>query len=115
MLIERKRRRPRTITSGTFVAAEPQETYTWQLHPQYRREHTEGQIAKSIESQTAKLPSDTFLWAAVTAIGVSATLQMMGKQSASVFVGQWAPTLLILGLYNKLVKQHGSDFTATRA
>ena len=31
------------------------------------------------------------------------------------FVGQWAPTLLILGLYNKLVKQHGSDFTDTRA
>ena len=30
------------------------------------------------------------------------------------FVGQWAPTLLILGLYNKLVKQHGSDFTDTR-
>ena len=44
-----------------------------------RREHTEGQIAKSIESQTAKLPSDTFLWAAITAIGASATLQMMGK------------------------------------
>jgi len=62
-----------------------------------------------------KLPSDTFLWAAITAIGASATLQMMGKQSASVFVGQWAPTLLILGLYNKLVKQHGSDFTDTRA
>ena len=81
-----------------------------------RREHTEGQIAKSIESQTAKWPSDTFLWAAaITAIGASATLQIMGKQSASVFVGQWAPTLLILGLYNKLVKQHGSDFTDTRA
>jgi hypothetical protein len=30
---------------------------------------------------------------------------------ASVFVGQWAPTLLILGLYNKLVKQLGSDAT----
>ena len=25
------------------------------------------------------------------------------------FVGQWAPTFLILGLYNKLVKQLGSD------
>ena len=48
---------------------------------------------------------------AVTAIGASATLRIMGKRSASVFVGQWAPTLLILGLYNKLVKQHGSDFT----
>jgi len=78
-----------------------------------RREHTEGQVAKSIEAQTAKLPSDMFLWAAVAAIGASATLQMMGKQSASVFVGQWAPTLLILGLYNKLVKQLGSDFTDT--
>ena len=51
------------------------------------RQHTEGQIAKSIESQTAKLSSDTFLWAAIAAIGASATLQMMGKQSASVFVG----------------------------
>ena len=78
-----------------------------------RREHTEGQIAKSIESQTAQLPSDTFFWAAVASIGVSATLQMIGKQSASVFVGQWAPTLLTLGLYNKLVKQHGSDVTDT--
>jgi hypothetical protein len=25
------------------------------------------------------------------------------------FVGQWAPAFLILGVYNKLVKQHGSD------
>ncbi len=89
--------------------------YTCQWHPQYDGNTPEGQIAKSIESQTAKLPSDTFLWAAITAIGASATLQMMGKQSASVFVGQWAPTLLILGLYNKLVKQHGSDFTDPRA
>ena len=81
------------------------------------REHTEGQIAKSIESQAAKLPSDTFLWTAVAAIGVSATLQMTGKQSASVFVGQWAPTLLILGLYNKLVSLFpagGTDDDRTR-
>jgi hypothetical protein len=62
-----------------------------------------------------QVASDTFLWTAVAATGVSATLQVTGKQSASVFVGQWAPTLLILGLYNKLVKQHGSDFTDTRA
>ena len=61
------------------------------------------------------MPSDTFFWAAVASIGVSATLQMVGKQSASVFVGQWAPTLLTLGLYNKLVKQHGSDVTDTGA
>jgi hypothetical protein len=74
-----------------------------------RQEHSEGQVAKAIENQTAKLPSDTFLWAAVGAISTSMTLQLMGKQHSSLFVGQWAPTLLILGLYNKLVKQLGHD------
>ena len=79
-----------------------------------RRDHTEGHIARSIEEQTARLPSDTFLWAAVGSMIASASLQMMGNKSASVFVGQWAPTLLILGLYNKLVKQLGSDSTDPR-
>jgi len=32
-----------------------------------------------------------------------------------VFVDRSAPTLLILGLYNKLVKQHGSEFADIRA
>lgn len=76
------------------------------------QEHSEGRVARSIEQQTAKLPSDTFLWAAVGAMVVSAGLQIGGKQHASNFVGQWAPTLLIFGLYNKLVKQLGSDRVA---
>jgi len=80
-----------------------------------RQEHSEGTVARAIEEQTAKLPSDTFLWAAVGAISTSVTLQMMGKQHASLFVGQWAPTLLILGLYNKLVKQLGHDRQDARA
>lgn len=76
-----------------------------------RREHTEGQVAKTIEQQTAKLPSDVFLWAAIGSMTASASLHLMGNRHTSVFVGQWAPTFLILGLYNKLVKQLGSDFT----
>jgi hypothetical protein len=79
-----------------------------------RFDHTEGTVAKAIEDQTAKLPSDTFLWAAVASIATSATLQAMGHKQASMFVGQWAPTLLILGVYNKLVKQLGSDFSNRR-
>jgi hypothetical protein len=75
------------------------------------RSHSEGPVAKSIEQQTAKLPSDTFLWMAVGAMATSATLQMMGNRNVSLFVGQWAPTFLIFGLYNKLVKQLGSDRT----
>ena len=41
----------------------------------------------------------------------SASLQFMGNRQVSNFVGQWAPTFLILGLYNKMVKQLGSDRT----
>ena len=74
-----------------------------------RQQHSEGRVAKAIEEQTAKLPSDTFLWIAIGSMATSATLQLMGNKQASVFVGQWAPTLLILGLYNKMVKLHGSD------
>jgi hypothetical protein len=36
-------------------------------------------------------------------------LQSLGKKEESLFVGQWAPTFLILGLYNKIVKVLGSD------
>ena len=73
--------------------------------------HSEGTVAKTIEDQTAKLPSDTFLWMAVGSMAISATMQMMGNKNVSLFVGQWAPTFLILGVYNKLVKQLGSDRT----
>jgi len=80
-----------------------------------KSEHAEGTVAKTIERQTAKLPSDLFLWAAMGSIAASATFHLAGNKDASVFVGQWAPTFLILGLYNKLVKQHGSDATDSRA
>lgn len=69
----------------------------------------EGNLARAIEEQTAKLPSDTFLWAAVGSMGLSAALQLAGKRHASLFVGQWAPAFLLLGVYNKLVKEFGSD------
>lgn len=69
----------------------------------------EGMIARGIERQTARLPSDAFLWAACTSMCGSLMLQFMGKKHESLFVGQWAPTFLVLGLYNKLVKVAGSD------
>jgi len=74
-------------------------------------QHSEGVVARTIEQQTAKLPSDLFLWAALGSIGASAFLQCTGRTQASTFVGQWAPTFLLLGLYNKIVKVAGSDRT----
>ena len=74
-----------------------------------RAEHREGRVARAIEQQTAKLPSDAFLWAAVGSMGFALALEIMGEEKKANFVGHWAPTLLILGLYNKLVKLQGSD------
>ena len=65
--------------------------------------------ARAIEKQTAKLPSDLFLWGAGASIAGSLGLRLMDREKDSQFVGQWAPTLLILGLYNKMVKQLGHD------
>jgi len=81
--------------------------------PASRMEHAEGCVARTIEQQTAKLPSDLFLWAACGSIVGSLALQCVGRQHASLFVGQWAPTFLLLGLYNKLVKVAGSDASAS--
>ena len=74
--------------------------------------HSEGVVARTIEEQTAKLPSDVFLWAAGASIIGSLTFKLSGRDNEALFVGQWAPTFLILGLYNKLVKVAGSDRTA---
>jgi hypothetical protein len=73
------------------------------------QQHSEGQVARTIEQQTATLPSDTFLWAAVGAMGASAVFQLMGKKHASLFVGDWVAPLLLFGVYNKIVKLKGSD------
>jgi hypothetical protein len=77
--------------------------------PGAREEHREGPVARSIEQQTAKLPSDLFLWAALASIGTSLFFQLTGDEKKATFVGHWAPTFLTLGLYNKLVKLHGSE------
>ena len=76
-----------------------------------KTEHREGPIARTIEQQTAKIPSDTFLWGAVGSIGLSLLLELTGKKEAANFVGHWVPTILILGLYKKMVKLEGSDGT----
>ena len=73
------------------------------------QQHSEGSVARMIERQTAKLPSDVFLWAAGASIVGSLMLHFSGKEHQSLFVGQWAPTFLILGLYNKIVKVAGPD------
>jgi hypothetical protein len=101
----------REVTRFTCGTQPPEGTIMATEFAQRDYAHSEGQLARAIEEQTAKLPSDAFLWLAVGSMAAAATMQIMGNKQGSLFVGQWAPTFLIFGLYNKLVKQLGSDRT----
>jgi hypothetical protein len=74
----------------------------------YRGE-SEDRFTGAIESQTSRIPSTGYLAAAVSSMAASAVLKIMGRDNWALFVGQWATAFLIMGVYNKMVKQHGSD------
>jgi hypothetical protein len=76
--------------------------------PVLRPEHAEGDIARVVEQQTAKIPSHWFLLGAIGSMGVSLALEIIGQRRSSRFIGQWPAPLLIMGIYNKLVKTLGT-------
>jgi hypothetical protein len=69
----------------------------------------EDRFTGALEAQTSKAPSSLFLGLAIGSIAASAILKIMGKDDWALFVGQWPAPFLIMGNYNKMVKQHGSD------
>jgi hypothetical protein len=69
----------------------------------------EDRITGAIERRTSMTPSSVFLGLALGSMAVSAILKLSGKNHSALFVGQWAAPFLIMGTYNKMVKQHGSD------
>jgi hypothetical protein len=44
-------------------------------------------------------------------MGLSLLCQVAGQGKWGNFIAQWVPTLLIIGLYNKVVKVEGHDQT----
>jgi hypothetical protein len=75
----------------------------------FNTEKKEGPVARAIEEQTAKIPSDVYLWAAIGAMGASLAMVCLGKKHNALFIGQWAAPLLLFGVYNKIVKTEGHD------
>ncbi len=72
-------------------------------------QHKEGDLTKAIEYYTSQVSSGTYLALAGGSIAISLTLRLLGQKHAANFVGHWVPSILILGLYNKLVKVQGSE------
>jgi len=82
--------------------------------PMYR----EGRVARTIERKTARIPSDVYLWLAGGAMAASWIAHLSQRKRSffgmptrtsqlGLFVGQWVPSLLLLGVYNKIVKVLG--------
>jgi hypothetical protein len=76
--------------------------------PILRPEHAEGQLARLIEQQTAKIPSHWFLFGAGGAMVLALALELSGRPRASQFVSRWPTPLLVGGIYNKIVKTLGT-------
>ena len=69
-----------------------------------------GALTKKIEKQTAKVPSIAYLNMALGSMVLSAGLAIFAERKEYAnFVGLWAPSFLLIGIYNKLVKLEGSD------
>lgn len=69
----------------------------------------EGKLTKTVEKETATIPSMVFLGAAALTTGLSICLKMTGCRHSGLLVGQWTAPLLLLGIYNKIVKTEGHD------
>jgi hypothetical protein len=76
-----------------------------------RGQAKEDRVTGAIERRTSTVPSSVFLGMALGSMAASAALKISGKNHWALFVGQWAAPFLIMGNYNKMVKQHGSDAT----
>ena len=74
-------------------------------------EAKEDQLTAAIEKYTAPVPSTVYLGLALASIVASVTIQAIQKEkaNAALYVGQWVAPFPLLGIYNKMVKQHGSD------
>jgi hypothetical protein len=53
---------------------------------------------------TESVPEETWYWAAIISIGISLVLKVAGRDHLSLFVGQWPPTFLLLGIFRRLNK-----------
>ena len=75
--------------------------------PVVRPEHTEDVFTRLIEQQAAKVPSQVFLFTSFCAMATSLGLELARRERAARFVGLWVTPLLVMGVYNKLVKTLG--------
>jgi hypothetical protein len=71
----------------------------------------EGQLTNLLERRTSRVPTGAYLGLAFGSMVASAACMVAGRRHIANFIGQWVPSLLIIGLYNKLVKVESEMLT----
>lgn len=74
-----------------------------------------GRFTRAIEKQTARIPSAGFLSLAAGSVLASAAISLWGgeeRKPLAGFIGLWAPTLLLLGIYSKLQRIEGESYSS---
>jgi hypothetical protein len=70
---------------------------------------------QGVREQLRQIPEERFLVGAALSIGASLILRSIRKHQDAHFVGQWAPTLLLLGLYAKRRREMRGEEERTSA
>jgi hypothetical protein len=77
-----------------------------------------GGLSQKFESQVERAPTFPFIAGALGSIALSAGFMLTGRKEIATFVGQWVPTLLLIGIYNKVVAlshEHAQQMSAGSA
>lgn len=95
------------VEKNPAASASKEKEHLVDAAPVLREEHAESSFTRGLEQQAAKIPSHWFLAASLASMVGAATLEILGRRHSSRFVGIWAQSLLVMGVYNKLVKTLG--------
>ena len=59
------------------------------------------QVSRAISERAVSVAPKALLVGAACSVGLSLVLRALGRKHDALFVGEWAPTLLLLGLYSE--------------
>ncbi len=74
-----------------------------------------GQTATGLEKVASKITSGGYMSLALGSLALSAAIAAFSKRkSMANFVGLWVPTLMLVGIYNKLTQTEDSVSTRSQ-
>jgi hypothetical protein len=61
-------------------------------------------VVETPKDITESISEENYYWAAIISIVLSLLVKVAGRDHLALFIGQWPPTFLLLGLYRRLSK-----------